>query len=68
MGNATLTAVLKSYLTSVCTATKAAGDQKVQFYFYARQCAHGCGGHPDMAEHRQIAAELTAYIRQVMGW
>ncbi|MEO6961700.1 MAG: hypothetical protein ABIY90_07025 [Puia sp.] len=26
-----------------------------------------CGGHPTVVEHQKIAAELTAYIKKLMG-
>ncbi len=26
------------------------------------------GGHPDLKEHREIAAELSAHLRQLMNW
>ena len=68
MGNAELTAVLKRYLTGIEGAARAAGDGNVYTFFYSRQYSHGCGGHPDLAEHALIADELTAYLKKIMNW
>jgi len=68
MGDATLTTVLKRYLTSVTGYLNTNGDQRVYKYFFSKQYHNGCGGHPDMAEHKLIADELTAYIKQLKGW
>jgi lysophospholipase L1-like esterase len=68
MGNEQLTAVLKNYLSGIVAYCRDAGDRKVSCYFYSRQYHHGCGGHPDLAEHREIAAELSAYLKKTMNW
>lgn len=68
MGNATLTSALKRYLGGIVGAAGRSGDSRVHSYFYSRQYSHGCGGHPDLAEHEQIAGELTAYLKKLMGW
>jgi len=68
MGDKTLTAVLKRYITAITNNLNASGDKKVTKYFFSRQYHNGCGGHPDMAEHELIANELTAYIKQLKGW
>jgi lysophospholipase L1-like esterase len=68
MGNEKLTAVLKSYLGSIVAQRRAAGDKKVYTYFYSKRYFHGCGTHPDMEEHKQIAEELTAYVKKITGW
>ena len=26
------------------------------------------GAHPDLAEHQEIAAELSAYLKKLMNW
>jgi lysophospholipase L1-like esterase len=68
MGDSMLTAVLERYLTAITGNLNAAGDKKVHQYFFSRQYHGGCDGHPNLAEHKLIADELTAYIRQLKGW
>ncbi|HZY37768.1 MAG TPA: SGNH/GDSL hydrolase family protein [Mucilaginibacter sp.] len=68
MGDQTLTTVLKKYLTAITANLNASGDKRVYKFFFSRQYHNGCGGHPDLEEHKLIAAELTAYIRQLKGW
>lgn len=68
MADSALTVILKKYLTGIAAYAKNYGDLKVHTYFYSRRYYHGCGGHPDMDEHLQIAAELTGYIRGLMKW
>jgi hypothetical protein len=69
MGNEKLTSALKRYLTGVTAYLNTAGDdKKVTHYFFSKQYHNGCGGHPDLAEHKLIADELTAYIKQLKGW
>jgi lysophospholipase L1-like esterase len=68
MGDQTLTNVLKRYLTAIVTVENAGGDKKVSRYFFSKQYHNGCGGHPDLADHKLIANELTAYIKQLKGW
>jgi lysophospholipase L1-like esterase len=67
MAKDTLTTVLKNYLTGITTYLNKNGDKKVYTYFFSKRYHNGCGGHPDMAEHTQIAGELTAYIKQIEG-
>ena len=68
MGDRKLTDVQKRYLTGVVAAMRAGGDRRSSAYFFSRQYSHGCGGHPDLAEHGLIAQELTAYLKQSMRW
>jgi len=68
MGDSTLTAVLKKYLAAITANINAARDKKVYKYFFSKQYHKGCGGHPDLDEHKLIAAELTAYIKQLKDW
>lgn len=68
MGDERLTTVLKSYLGSIAAQRRTAGDKKVYTYYYSKRYFHGCGTHPDMDEHKQIAEELTAYVRKITGW
>ena len=68
MADATLTAVLHRYLTGIVATMNAHGDKKVSKYFFSRQYHNGCGGHPDIDDHKLIADELTAYIKQLKNW
>jgi len=68
MGDSTLTNVLKRYLKAITSSLHASGDKKIHRYFFSRQYHNGCGGHPDLDEHKLIADELTAYIKQLKGW
>ena len=68
MGNKALTDVQKRYLAGIVAAMRAAGDGRVSSYFFSKQYSHGCGGHPDLAEHGLIAQELTDYLKKLMGW
>ena len=68
MGDTTLTAVLKNYLSSIVIALNNSGDKKVYKYFFSRQYHNGCGGHPDLNDHKLIAAELTRYIKKLEHW
>lgn len=68
MADSTLTAVLRRYLAAITASVNASGDKRVYKYFFSRQYHNGCDGHPDIDEHKLIAGELTAYIRQLKGW
>jgi hypothetical protein len=68
MGDAYLNGVLKNYISAVVSTLNNSGDVKIHKYFFLRQYHNGCGGHPDLAEHRQIAAELTAYLKKLEHW
>ena len=68
MGEKTLTDVQKRYLAAIVAVMRSGGDQQVSCYFFSRQYSHGCGGHPDLAEHGEIAAELTVYLKKLMSW
>jgi len=68
MGDKRLTDMQKRYLEAVVAAMRAGGDRLVSRYFFSRQYSNGCGGHPDLEEHGQIAGELTGYLKRLMGW
>lgn len=68
MADSILTPVLKKYITAINNHVTNAGDAKVSHYFFKKRYYHGCGTHPDLAEHREIAAELTAYVKQLKHW
>jgi hypothetical protein len=68
MGDAALTAVLKKYLSSVAAYCHKNGEPDVSTYFFSKRYHNGCGDHPDLEEHKQIAAELTAYLKTLNNW
>ena len=68
MGDDTLTAALRKYLAAIVRHKNISGDEKVYAYVFKKRYHAGCGGHPSLQEHQQIATELTAYIRKVMKW
>lgn len=68
MADERLNAYQKKNLALIAERMHAAGDKNVYTYFFSKRYFHGCGGHPDMEEHKQIAAELTACLKKLMGW
>ena len=68
MADATLAAFMKKSLTAIVKKANAAGDNKVISYFFSKQYHNGCDGHPDLADHAQIATELTTFIKKKMNW
>jgi hypothetical protein len=69
MGDERLTAALKNYINGIISVMhNRDGDNKIHKYFFIKRYFNGCGGHPDMAEHKEIAEELTAFIKETMRW
>ncbi len=68
MANITLNVMLRKYLSGITAYVNTKGDKKVYKYFFSKRYHNGCGGHPDLEEHREMADELTAYIKRVEGW
>lgn len=68
MGDARLTPVLKNYLTGVVGEMRRRGDEKVDKFFFSRQFSSGCDSHPSLAEHKEMAAELMAFLKEKMEW
>ena len=68
MGDARLTAYLKDNLTQVADEMHRSGDNGVHTFFFSRSYNSGCGGHPDVAQHQQIAGELTASLHTTLHW
>lgn len=68
MADEKLVAVLKNYLTGIVNYVNAGGDANVHKYFYSKQYHSGCGGHPNLQEHTQIATELADYIKTTLQW
>lgn len=68
MADGVLLPVLKNYLSAVVEAVHARGDQKVDKFYFSKQSVSGCDYHPNLAEHAQIATELTDFLKGKMGW
>ncbi len=68
MANASLAAFMKKTLTAVVKIMTEGNDNKITSYFFSKQFYKGCDGHPDLAEHGEIAKELTAFIKKTMNW
>lgn len=68
MADQRLTSCMKNYLTGIVSAMRNSGDTKVHSYFFSKRYHHGCDDHPNLQEHEEIAAELTACIRKITGW
>lgn len=68
MADEHLVAFMKKSLISIVRTMQQSGDKKVSYYFFSKRYYHGCDTHPDVAEHQQIAKELTAYLKKLMRW
>jgi lysophospholipase L1-like esterase len=68
MAGKDLKITLVQYITSVKTALNKDGDKNIGSYFFTKQSNKGCGSHPSLAEQKQIAEELTGYIKAEMKW
>ena len=66
-----LTAALRRYLGGVAVrrCKKEGGIKKWYTCFFLQQqwYHHGCGVHPDLVEHKEIAGELTAFLKAYDG-
>jgi hypothetical protein len=68
MANTTLLPVLKNYLSSIVAFENKNGDAKVYQFFFSKRYHNGCGDHPDINEHQQMANELVPFIKKIMNW
>ncbi len=68
MADASLAIFMKKTLTAIVSKVNKNGDKKVAKYFFSKQYHNGCDHHPDLAEHRLIANELTGFIKKKMKW
>jgi hypothetical protein len=64
MGDSKLTAVLKNYLTSIVSFFNENGEKNIDKYFFKKQYHEGCGGHPSVAEHKEISDELVGFMKK----
>jgi carbohydrate esterase-like protein/GDSL-like lipase/acylhydrolase family protein len=69
MGDEKLTAALKNYINGIISVMHdREKDKKIYKFFFTKRFNHGCGDHPDLAEHQEIAKELSAHIKEIMKW
>ena len=68
MAHAELNAVLQRYILAVVQQSRQQGISRITHYFYSQRYASGCDSHPTIAEHAQMAEELSAFIAQTMDW
>ena len=68
--NTCLFKVMKETLAFVVDSVQKTGDKKICWVALPHDMSNGCPGqgHPSEAEHRQVAAVLTAAIKAKMGW
>ena len=61
----------RAYLAEVFTGLKSAGDTRVTMIEFPNQdgaSAYGCKHHPSAETQRRMAEQLTAHLREQMGW
>lgn len=68
MADAALKAALVKYLTSIKEELIFAGQRDVHTYFFAKQSIAGCDSHPSLSEQKQIAEELSSFIKKIKKW
>lgn len=68
MADKVLKTALMKYISAVKAALNAQGDKNIGSYFFTKQSTKGCGSHPSLAEQKEIASELTAYLKKEMKW
>lgn len=68
MADASLAAFLKNNIAGIIQKMKSRNNRKIASFFFSRQFNHGCDFHPDLAEHAEMAKELTGYVRALMKW
>ncbi|MBT28310.1 MAG: acetyl xylan esterase [Thalassobius sp.] len=59
-----------NYILEAIRLMKEKGEQNIEFYALKEQTSRvlGCDFHPNVEQHKQNAEELTAFIREKMGW
>jgi hypothetical protein len=68
MANEKLAVAMKKYLTGIVSHLNSSGDRRVDKFFYSKSYNNGCGGHPDLSDHKLIAAELLGFVTRKMKW
>lgn len=68
MADKELSDLMKRYLRGIVTACHKRGERHVYSYFFSKRYHSGCGDHPSLQEHEEIAAELSAFIGKIKDW
>jgi hypothetical protein len=68
MADTSLNMVLVKYINAVKDHLNQSGEKNIGTYFFSKRYHQGCGGHPAIAEHQEIALELSAHIKKIMNW
>lgn len=68
MADPDLTAYLKRSLHAIHQEMVDEGENNTYTYFFKQRYNQGCGDHPNLAEHQQIADELIACIKKIKNW
>ena len=68
MASPQLKAALAKYISAVKTTLNQSGENNIASYFFEIRANGGCGKHPSLAEHQQIANELSAFLKKEMDW
>ena len=68
MADTTLKTVLVNYITAVKNHLNKNGEKNIATFVFSKQYHQGCGGHPSVAEHQEIALELSKHIKKLMNW
>lgn len=67
MANEQLLPVMKTFLTAIVNEAGKT-DKNVHSFFFSKRYSQGCGEHPSLREHEEIAGELTAFVQNLMNW
>ena len=67
MADDRLSGVLKAYLSAIVNTIQKE-DPKVDKFFFSRRYYHGCDTHPNLEEHKEMAGELTTFLKTKMKW
>jgi hypothetical protein len=68
MADPQLRRVMENYLTGIVNYEQNNGVKDIHPFFFSKGFNSGCDSHPDLAEHKIIADELTIYLKKTMNW
>lgn len=68
MAGPQLNTVLVRYILAVKESLAIQGDKKVANFFFTKQYNKGCDAHPGRDDHREMSADLTRFLKQLMNW
>jgi hypothetical protein len=68
MADTQLASLMKKYIHGIVEASHERNDLNVYEYLFTKRYFKGCGTHPDLMEHQQIADELAAFIKKLKKW